>query len=123
MNIFYSDSEKSFYDLQLNYPILPDDLIEITNDQHEYFINAINNKNKEIVVENGQLILVDRVPVYTWNFIRQKRNKMLLQCDYTQLADWVGDKTIWAEYRQALRDIPSTFSDPNQVVWPKAPNT
>ena len=54
--------------------------------------------------------------------IKRKRNKLLSQSDYTQMPDWPGDKTAWAEYRQALRDITTTFSDPNEVVWPKAPN-
>jgi len=37
------------------------------------------------------------------------------------MPDWPGDKKAWAEYRQALRDITSNFSNPNTIIWPKTP--
>lgn len=56
--------------------------------------------------------------------IRSKRQSLLSACDWTQLTDAVlsiEEKAAWQEYRQALRDIPQTFVDPNDVVWPVAP--
>ncbi|MGC3834992.1 phage tail assembly chaperone [Moritella viscosa] len=32
-----------------------------------------------------------------------------------------GDKTVCRQYRQALRDIPQTFNNPDDVVWPTKP--
>ena len=54
--------------------------------------------------------------------IREKRNLLLAACDWTQAADAPVDTKAWAEYRQALRDLPATIEDPTQPVeWPTPP--
>jgi len=55
------------------------------------------------------------------NDVRQERNNKLSDCDWTQLADAVVDKQAWAEYRQALRDIPQQEGFPFNVVFPEQP--
>jgi len=30
-------------------------------------------------------------------------------------------KSLWALYRKKLRDIPTTYSNPDEVVWPQKP--
>ena len=60
----------------------------------------------------------------TWDSVRQKRVGLLFQSDWTQLADaplTQEQKNAWAAYRQALRDVPSHFNLPEEVVWPTAP--
>ncbi|WP_443083677.1 phage tail assembly chaperone [Vibrio sp. IB15] len=32
------------------------------------------------------------------------------------------DATTFRQYRQALRDIPQTYSNPEDVVWPQKPS-
>lgn len=32
------------------------------------------------------------------------------------------DVTPFRQYRQALRDIPQTYSNPEEVVWPQKPS-
>lgn len=57
-----------------------------------------------------------------WNAVRSRRNALLLASDWTQNADTpqlVKDK--WSSYRQTLRDIPQTFTDPAEVIWPTQP--
>lgn len=54
--------------------------------------------------------------------VRVKRNQLLAESDWTQLADSPVDKGTWAAYRQALRDIPSQTNFPYLVQWPVAPN-
>lgn len=56
-----------------------------------------------------------------WAQIRSERNRLLADCDWTQLADAPVDKAAWATYRQALRDITSQ-TNPFEVVWPKNPS-
>lgn len=56
-----------------------------------------------------------------WEPVRKKRNELLAQSDWTQLSDSSADKTAWSNYRQALRDIPQSFSKPEDVVWPTKP--
>lgn len=57
-----------------------------------------------------------------WNLIRSLRNMRLIQCDWTQLPDAPVDAAIWAEYRQALRDV-TTQTDPFNIVWPEPPQS
>jgi hypothetical protein len=52
-----------------------------------------------------------------WNAIRSQRNQMLKDTDWTQVADVPVDKTVWATYRQALRDI-TKQADPFNITWP-----
>ena len=53
--------------------------------------------------------------------IRKWRDAELVKSDWTQLADSVCDKSAWAEYRQALRDLPASNADPKKIVMPVAP--
>jgi hypothetical protein len=53
--------------------------------------------------------------------IRLERNEKLQSCDWTQVADAQVDKTVWATYRQALRDITAQDGFPWTITWPDAP--
>jgi len=53
--------------------------------------------------------------------VRQQRTDKLKDSDWTQLADSTADKTAWATYRQALRDITSQAEFPWGVQWPTQP--
>ena len=55
--------------------------------------------------------------------MREKRNRLLMECDWTQGAD-VPDsiKLAWQPYRQTLRDITSNYTDIRDVVWPTKPS-
>jgi len=55
--------------------------------------------------------------------IRNQRNQLLKDCDWTQIADSTADKTAWATYRQALRDLPATITEPRTFSdWPHNPD-
>ena len=53
-----------------------------------------------------------------WFAVRAERNGKLAACDWTQLSDAPVDDLQWAVYRQALRDVPNTQTDPFNIVWP-----
>jgi len=55
------------------------------------------------------------------NAVRVARNNMLKDSDWTQLVDSPADKTAWAVYRQALRDVTAQARFPLSVTWPDAP--
>jgi hypothetical protein len=124
MAIYYSNSTKGFYNTTVfDYPNLPDDIIEITAQEHNTYLSEVNSNGKIIVVEDGAIKLVDKpVPGKTWQNIRDIRNSLLLESDYTQLADFAGDKEVWATYRLALRNITTAFSTPEEVEFPQKPN-
>jgi hypothetical protein len=62
-----------------------------------------------------------------WPRVRRKRNLLLTESDWTQVADSPltdSKKAEWATYRQALRDVPvtnSSVTDIDSVVWPTKP--
>ena len=56
-----------------------------------------------------------------WFVIREIRNELLSECDWTQLSDIPSEtKAIWSEYRQSLRDITSQ-TNPFSITWPVKP--
>jgi len=52
---------------------------------------------------------------------RTQRDALLSQSDWTQVPDAPVDQQAWAEYRQALRDLPQQAGFPQEVVWPNPP--
>lgn len=53
--------------------------------------------------------------------VRAERDDLLKQTDWTQVNDAPVDKTAWATYRQALRDITAQDGFPHSVTWPAKP--
>lgn len=65
---------------------------------------------------------VDEIPSdYFFDRIRLWRDRELTATDWTQIADAPTDKTAWATYRKALRDLPEQNADPKQIVFPTRP--
>lgn len=52
---------------------------------------------------------------------RAKRDDLLTDSDWTQVADAPVDQAAWAAYRQSLRDIPEQEGFPNTINWPTEP--
>ena len=67
--------------------------------------------------------LVDGQPLKE---LRQERDDLLVKTDKYALPDWphasLAKQTEWLEYRQALRDLPSTTEDPANPIWPTRPD-
>lgn len=58
-----------------------------------------------------------------WNNVRRKRNRQLLDSDWTQVSDSPITETqqgLWRLYRQSLRDI-TLQPDPFNIIWPTPP--
>ena len=66
--------------------------------------------------------LLDSHQELTWQVIRSKRDRLLKESDWTVLADTPASTAAWKTYRQALRDLPASTSDPLNVVWPTPPS-
>lgn len=110
----------AFFDPELEYPHEDlSDTVPISDEDWEEFINNPGARRwdgeKVVPCDPPQ-------PVVTWDEIRAHRNALLAASDWTQLPDVpLANKEAWAQYRQALRDIPQQFSDPANVVWPVPP--
>ena len=56
-----------------------------------------------------------------WRRIRQDRTQLLKDTDYAALPDSPEMTSEMATYRQALRDLPASNSNPDEIVWPSKP--
>lgn len=56
-----------------------------------------------------------------FDYVRAVRNAELAATDWTQVADSTVNKTAWATYRQALRDLPASNEDPKKIKFPTRP--
>ena len=56
-----------------------------------------------------------------WEQIKLWRNAQLAESDWTMHTDAPTDKVAWAEYRQALRDLPAQGGLADDAEFPTAP--
>lgn len=70
--------------------------------------------------------LENSAPTPTWDAIREKRNQLLLDAERRYNFDTPeAVQELWRNYKQQLRDIPTTYADLedlNQVEWPTDPS-
>jgi hypothetical protein len=57
-----------------------------------------------------------------WEQIKLWRNAELSRTDWTMHTDAPTDKTAWAIYRQALRDLPAQSGKADDATIPSAPS-
>lgn len=106
--------------------------------QGEYVIEGMANDATQYI-ENGQIIDMPPKPDVETFFdyeskewvlnpisqefvVKQKRNSLLAESDWTQLPDVpLETKQAWVTYRQALRDITTQEGYPFNVIWPTKP--
>jgi hypothetical protein len=53
--------------------------------------------------------------------MRYWRDQELASTDWTQVQDSPVNKVAWATYRQSLRDLPESNSDPRKIELPTKP--
>ncbi|MGI2068098.1 tail fiber assembly protein [Shewanella sp. MF08487] len=59
-----------------------------------------------------------------WREVRRQRDILISQTDHTQMLDSpLSDrkKAEFTAYRQALRDLPASTDNPDEIVWPVKP--
>jgi len=82
-----------------------------------------------LVIKTTDLPISVEKNVDPWIEIREKRDALLRESDtesfITLLDVWESktaeEQNAWLEYRKALRDIPSTYENVDDVVWPEKP--
>lgn len=66
----------------------------------------------------------DAIKAEKWKVIRSQRDNAIASCDWSQMPDSpLSDekKADFAVYRQALRDLPQSTDNPDEIVWPVKP--
>jgi hypothetical protein len=91
-------------------------LYKQTNDEAPVEYSAEDYAQAEIDYQN---FITIRLPAE----IRQKRNLLLKNSDWTQASDIPNSiKTTWATYRQELRDLPEQSGFPLDITFPSEPS-
>lgn len=79
-------------------------------EDNQVFTVEVADKTEEDIAQDS---------LNTADEVRAKRNQLLVQSDWTQVADVPVDKAAWATYRQLLRDITAQEGFPLEVIWPE----
>jgi hypothetical protein len=117
-NVYWSES-----DIDESRPDFTPDVIHVQVPETLNYFDILATRSQDGTIT----ITEDPVKVQTridskFIQVRSQRNKLLIASDWTQFTDsplTPDKKTEWATYRQALRDLPGTVTDP---TWPTAPS-
>ena len=72
-----------------------------------------------LIIQKEEIEYKDSIDNTKSEQVRSARNNLLKASDWTQIPDCTVDKTIWAKYRQELRDVTTQDGFPHEVVWLK----
>tara|TARA_R110001606_G_scaffold6149_2_gene27723 strand:- start:4501 stop:4887 length:387 start_codon:yes stop_codon:yes gene_type:complete len=95
---------------------------------HLSSINAFTNKPNDFTIVDGELVAIIKAEDEYTAWMKNKRNLLLAQSDWTQAIDSPltdAKKSQWQTYRQTLRDLPTNYvgdiTDRDSVEWPTQP--
>ena len=92
---------------------------EITSGKKRGDTTVAGDKDKETVTVT--YTAVDQTDEEQWASIRAERDSKLMDSDWMGFSD-VTMSSAWKTYRQALRDLPASESDPDDITWPMEPS-
>jgi hypothetical protein len=79
-------------------------------------VNVWNREEPEPTEEQLEAAL----NIWNWDYVRKERNELLAATDFYALTD-VPMSADMTTYRQALRDVPASVENSEDVVWPEKP--
>ncbi|MCC2602539.1 tail fiber assembly protein [Sphingopyxis yananensis] len=127
MKIFFDPASASIFDTAIH-PNPPAGSVEISTALHQSLTAAQIAGQMIMAGPDGQPVAVDPSSLMTSDELahamRSQRNQRLLTSDYVMMADYPltdDQRAAWAAYRQQLRDLPETITDPAAITWPVAP--
>lgn len=98
---------------------------------NQKIVLAILNAGGIPIFQNGKVKELRSWDSRIGKLARERRNELAQEADYKINAIVDRARTgeqgletlelLWRFYRQALRDIPETFAEPDNVVWPTKP--
>ena len=97
--------------------------IEVPEGLDPHCIMAVRDPDGNVTLVEDPAKVQARLDT-AWASLRAERNARLAACDWTQLADAhlsQDKKDAWATYRQELRDLPESVTDPTAPEWPLDP--
>ena len=91
---------------------------EVTSGKKRGDTTVAGDKDKETVTVTHTA--VDQTDVEQWASIRAERDSKLMDSDWMANSD-VTMSDSWKTYRQQLRNLPASESDPDDITWPTKP--
>lgn len=116
------DDEAQCPIISVRNPRVPDDAVEVSDADYAALMQAQSAGQRIIADGDGYPVAIDRDVAELAEMMRAKRDALLSASDWTQVADAPVDRTAWATYRHALRDVPDQPGFPNAIEWPVAPD-
>ena len=83
--------------------------------------NTALEEAEEEAADAAATAAAEQVVPDKWIRIRAKRDKLMAACDWMAMPDSPAISDAWKTYRAALRDLPASQSDPDDIVFPDAP--
>lgn len=123
--LYFSGETAGFYDSDVH-AVMPPDAVEITVEERAAALAAMAPGKRIAAGPDGKPLLVDALPTpaEAAALLRRRRDQLLRDSDRTQIPDFpISDegRAAWAIYRQQLRDLPETITEPAAAVWPTPP--
>ena len=92
------------------------------DDSEDYGRQLYNQLNTTYSSEVAECPESERYEAFA-GMVRADRNSRLKNTDWTQNSDVPeATRSLWAPYRQALRDVPSQAGFPYEISWPVPPS-
>ena len=108
----YQDKDKDGNDITV--------LFTTSGHIHEGHYHLKWDASKKVIVKDDTSLQACQL-AQEWKSVRNDRNRKLAETDYLALKDSTLS-TAMKTYRQALRDVPASNSDPKKVTWPTKPS-
>ena len=120
----YSKTTGGFYSDAICYNVIPDDVVEITEDKHAELLSGYSTGKTISSDENGNPVLIalsgptiDDLAARA----RTQRDDFLRETDWRIIVAMESGNSISEDlkiYRQALRDLPAQAGFPDEITWP-----
>lgn len=98
----------------------PEGCTSIQSDEQSTDIKLVNG----VITPIPQDEIDNRNLQLAWDEFKGYRNELLFKSDWTQAVDSPltdAKRAEWRTYRQALRDLPASTTDPANPIWPSKP--
>jgi hypothetical protein len=127
MKTYFSPSTSGFYADAIHGGNIPADGVEITAERHAELLDGQASGKVIRASDDGQPLLLDPALPSAPQLAavaRARRDALIRGCDWTQLSDSPlaeDQRSAWALYRAALRQVPDQPGFPTFITWPEAP--
>ena len=92
---------------------------EVTSGKKRGSTTVVGDKDNNTVTVT--YTAVDQTDEEQWASIREQRNAKLVESDWRGVSD-ITMSNDWKTYRQDLRDLPASESNPDDITWPTEPS-